>query len=132
MENHGRLASLSTTGSDATLPTAGSLSSASCNPHSCLYASFVLRGACCLSSTPRCRIGVDGTKSRLIKPRNMHVLLQNDGATVCLTASSTAVCPSALRSPRILFQLKVRKTIGERVITKTIVDRLAVSGPIGM
>src|SRR5215813_8522431 len=81
---------------------------------------------------PRWRIGVDGTSRRLMKPRNMQVLLQNDGATVCFTASQTAARPSVLRSSRIPFQLKVRKTIGESVITNTIVDRFAVSGPVGM
>src|SRR5215470_3525829 len=81
---------------------------------------------------PRCRIGVEGTNSKLMKPRNMQVLLQNDGATVCFTASHTATRPSTFRSSRIRFQLKVRKTIGESVITNTMVDRLAVRGPIGM
>ena len=81
---------------------------------------------------PRWRIGVDGTSSRLMNPRNMQVLLQNEGVTVCFTASHTGPLPSACRSPRIRFQLKVRKTIGESVITNTMVERLAVSGPMGI
>src|SRR5437868_5053399 len=81
---------------------------------------------------PRCFIGVEGTSNRLMKPRNMHTALQNDGAMVRFTALHTAARPSASLSQRMRFQLNVRNTIGESVITNTMVDRLAVNGPIGM
>ena len=81
---------------------------------------------------PRFFMGVEGTNSRLIKPRNMHRALQNEGAAVRFTALHTAPSPSPCRSSRMRFQLKVRNTIGESVMTKTIVERLAVSGPMGI
>ena len=81
---------------------------------------------------PRYFIGVEGTNSRLIKPRNMHIALQNEGAAVRFTAFHTAPNPCACRSSRMRFQLKVKNTIGESVMTKTIVERLAVSGPMGI
>src|SRR5919109_4996911 len=80
---------------------------------------------------PRFFIGVEGTNIRLINPRNMQTALQNDGATVRLTAAHTAARPSASFCWRMRFQLNVRNTIGESVMTNTMVDRLAVRGPNG-
>ena len=60
------------------------------------------------------------------------MLLQNDGVTVLLIASHTASRPSAPPPVRMACQLNVRNTIGDSVITNTIVERFAVRGPIGM
>src|SRR5437868_2004065 len=97
-----------------------------------VYAAVNATAAPTAPAVPKCFIGVDGTNHRLMKPSNMHTALQNDGATVSFTALHTAAYLTDVCCSRILFQLKVRNTIGERVITNTMVERFAVTGPIGI
>src|SRR3990167_8279024 len=82
---------------------------------------------------PSSRKGLAGTKRRLKNHISVVAMLQKEGISVMCMAFLTAEywdVPASFLCR--FFQLKVRKTQCEMVITKTMVARLAVRMPILM
>ncbi len=79
--------------------------------------------------TPSSRSGLALASSRLPKPESAATMHQNEAVKVMCSARARAAAGS--RSAPTRRQLAVRKTVCDRVRTKTMVAMLAVSRPIG-